>query len=213
MTLTLSERLDALVRLGDYLRAGHPDLDQIIQTAEQHNRWFTKANIHLALGNMAQHFLTADALAAWVARYPALQAPRTPLQVGLVLAGNIPAVGFHDLLCTFVAGHTALVKYSDKDRFLLPFLLQQLVGIEARTAPYFKPVVRLQDFDAVIATGSNNSARYFKQYFGKYPNIIRQNRNAVAVLNGRETADDFRALGVDLITSLIINNAIFFAKR
>lgn len=200
MSLTLSERLHALIQLGDYLRAGHSDLDQIICTAEQYNRWFTETNIRLALDNMVQHFLTADALEKWVAHYPILQMTYAQQQVGLVLAGNIPAVGFHDILCTFVAGHTALIKYSDKDRFLLPFLLQQLARIEERAAAYFKTVMRLQDFDAVIATGSDNSARYFKQYFGKYPNIIRQNRNAVAVLTGAETADDFRALGMDIFT-------------
>lgn len=200
MSLTLSERLQALVQLGDYLRAGHPDLDQIIQTAEQYNRWFTADNIRLALANIAERFLQADALEAWVARYPALQTTYPQQRVGLVLAGNIPAVGFHDVLCTFVAGHQALIKYSDKDRFLVPFLLQQLVALEERAAPYFESVMRLQDFDAVIATGSDNSARYFKQYFGKYPNIIRQNRNAVAVLTGEETVEDFRALGVDIFT-------------
>lgn len=200
MSLTLSERLRALVQLGDYIRAGHSDLDQIIRTAEQYNRWFTEANIRLALDNITQHFLTVEALEGWGACYPVLQTTYSQQRVGLVLAGNIPAVGFHDILCTFVAGHTALIKYSDKDRFLLPFLLQQLAGIEGRTAAYFKTVMRLQDFDAVIATGSDNSARYFKQYFEKYPNIIRQNRNAVAVLTGAETADDFRALGGDIFT-------------
>ena len=119
--------------------------------------------------------------------------------VGLVLAGNIPLVGFHDMLCVFVAGHKAVIKLSDKDPFLLPMLLEFLKEIDHRTAAYFDTTTeRLSGFDAVIATGSNNSARYFEAYFGKYPHIIRKNRNAVAILRGSETAEDLRLLGNDI---------------
>ncbi len=119
--------------------------------------------------------------------------------VGLVLAGNIPLVGFHDILCVFVAGHKAGIKLSDKDPFLLPMLLDFLAEIDDRTAAYFSTTTaRLSGFDAVIATGSNNSARYFEAYFGKYPNIIRKNRNAVAILRGAETAEELRFLGNDI---------------
>lgn len=198
--MTLPERLQALARLGDYLRAGHSDLDQVLLTAEQYNRWLTQENSRRALDNILAHFLNEEALQAWMARYPALQEERPRRSIGLVLAGNIPAVGFHDLLCTFVAGHKALVKYSEKDRFLIPFLLERLAEIDPRTQDYFERVDRLKDFDAVIATGSNNSARYFKQYFEAYPHIIRQNRNAVAVLTGQETAEQLHALGQDIFT-------------
>ncbi len=137
---------------------------------------------------------------------PEIQAA-TPLQtsnvklqtVGLVLAGNIPLVGFHDILCVFAAGHRARIKLSDKDPFLLPLLLEMLKEIDLRTAEYFDTTTeRLTNFDAVIATGSNNSARYFEAYFGKYPHIIRKNRNAVAILKGRETVEELRNLGDDI---------------
>ena len=121
-------------------------------------------------------------------------------RVGLVLAGNIPLVGFHDILCVFVAGHQSVIKLSDKDPFLLPMLLDFLKEIDAQTAAYFSTTTeRLGGFDAVIATGSNNSARYFEAYFGKYPNIIRKNRNAVGILRGTETAEELRLLGNDIL--------------
>jgi Acyl-CoA reductase (LuxC) len=119
--------------------------------------------------------------------------------VGLVLAGNIPLVGFHDILCVFAAGHLSRIKLSDKDPFLLPMLLDKLKEIDPRTAEYFDTTTaRLANFDAVIATGSNNSARYFEAYFGKYPNIIRKNRNAVGILRGSETVEELRHLGDDI---------------
>ena len=127
-----------------------------------------------------------------------IQNPKSQ-RVGLVLAGNIPLVGFHDILCVFVAGHQSVVKLSDKDPFLLPMLLDFLKEIDAQTAAYFSTTTeRLGGFDAVIATGSNNSARYFEAYFGKYPHIIRKNRNAVGVLRGTETAEELRLLGNDI---------------
>lgn len=198
MSMTLAERIDALVRLGDFIIYNPAELDAVVRTTEQYNRWLTEANSRRALNNFAIHFLRREALEAWVAGYPALQEEHPSRRVGLVLAGNIPAVGFHDVLCTFVAGHQALIKYSDKDRFLIPFLLERLADQDARTKVYFERVERLRDFDAVIATGSNNSALYFKQYFEHYPHIIRQNRNAVAVLTGEETPEQLCALSEDI---------------
>ena len=110
-------------------------------------------------------------------------------------------VGLHDILCVFVSGNIAKIKISDKDPYLLPYLLDILADIDPRTADFFKITEGfLKDFDAVIATGSNNSARYFEAYFGKYPNIIRKNRNAVAILRGSETAEDLALLGEDVFT-------------
>ena len=118
--------------------------------------------------------------------------------MGLIAAGNIPAVGFHDLLSVFAAGHISMIKYSEKDKYLLPFLIKKLIEIDERAGAYFVEVERLADFDAVIATGSNNSSRYFKQYFGKYPHIIRSNKNSVAFLNGCETPEELKDLGSDI---------------
>lgn len=200
MTMNLAERLAALVALGKYIQQDSPERERAIRQSYQHNGWFTPANSLLALENIAQAFLQKEALENWVGHYPVLQEEKTGKTVGLVLAGNIPAVGFHDVLCCFVAGHKALIKYSDKDKFLIPYLLEGLKKQDERTAAYFEVVPVLKNFDGVIATGSNNSALYFKQYFEKYPHIIRQNRNAVAVLTGEEQEEDFLDLGKDIFT-------------
>lgn len=200
MTMNLAERLAALVALGDYIQQDSPERQRVLRQSYHHNGWFTPENSLLALEQIAQAFLRRDALEQWVAQYPALQEKQAPKQVGLVLAGNIPAVGFHDLLCCFVAGHKALVKLSDKDKFLIEFLIEALIAQDERVKAYFEPTPILKHFDGVIATGSNNSALYFKQYFEKYPSIIRQNRNAVGVLIGQETEAELLELGNDIFT-------------
>ena len=165
---------------------------------ERNNRWLTKANCLKALQNIADAFLSEDKLATWLKGYPSLSLSGHRQKVGLVMAGNIPAVGFHDVLCTFIVGHKAYIKLSDKDSYLIPFMLDFLIKKDPKCANYFETITRLKDFDAVIATGSNNAALYFEQYFGKYPNIIRKNRNSVAVLSGEETEEDFLKLGMDI---------------
>jgi hypothetical protein len=114
------------------------------------------------------------------------------------MAGNIPLVGFHDWLAVIMTGHTAVIKLSEKDNALFPFLLERLKTIDERTTDWTIQVERLQDFDAVIATGSNNTARYFETYFAKYPHIIRKNRNSVAILTGAESDEDLKRLGIDI---------------
>lgn len=199
--MTLAERLDALVALGDYIQQDTPARERALRQSNHNNGWFTPANSLMALERMASAFLQRAALEAWVKQYPALLEEQRPSKrVGLVLAGNIPAVGFHDVLCCFVAGHQALMKLSDKDKFLIPYLIEGLVAQDERAAAYFEPALMLKNFDGVIATGSNNSALYFKQYFEKYPHIIRRNRNAVGVLTGQETEAEFLELGKDIFT-------------
>ncbi len=195
--MNLYERLKALVKLGEGLRREDEYREAVIHRTAHTNPWFTKENQRLALAAIAEKMLAEDKLAELLSAYQMLE-PETPKVVGLVLAGNIPLVGFHDVLSVFVAGHRCMIKLSDKDPYLLPFLLKRLAEIDQRTAAYFQIVDQLKDFDAVIATGSNNSARYFEAYFGQYPNIIRRNRNAIAILNGRETHDDLMALGKDV---------------
>ena len=116
------------------------------------------------------------------------------------MAGNIPAVGFYDILCCFVSDHISIIKYSEKDDVIIPFLIDTLVEYDPRVSKYFEKVDRLESIDAVIATGSNNSARYFDYYFGKYPHIIRKNRNAVAVIEGSENRSQLLKLGEDIFT-------------
>jgi hypothetical protein len=196
--MNLNDRIELLSRLGDYLQSGDEHLEALIQRTAYHNPWFTTEHQHKALTSIATQMLQRNKLQNWLQRYAIPDAPNPARRVALVLAGNIPLVGFHDLLCVFVSGHRAIVKLSDKDPYVLPHLLQWM----ERQMPEFKGCVelseQLRDMDAVIATGSNNSARYFEAYFGRYPNIIRRNRNGVAVLRGDETPGQLLALGQDV---------------
>lgn len=199
--MTLEERIAALATLGQQLRE---DADELllahIKRTEFHNGWMTEDNYRRSIRSIAEGWLTPEALSDWADRYELIDHPPAVKTVGLVLAGNIPLVGWHDVISVFVAGHRAQLKLSEKDAFVLPYLLKKLAAIDERTAPYFEVVNRLKDFEAIIATGSNNSARYFEAYFGKYPHIIRRNRNAVAVLSGQETEAELLALGDDIFT-------------
>ena len=196
--MKLQERLALLVKLGAYLQEDTSARQLAIAQTERNNRWLTDENSLTALLSFATEFLNTEHLEAWVKNYPTLEADRSPKKIGLVLAGNIPGVGFHDVLTTFVAGHQAMIKYSEKDQYLIPYMIDFMLQEEPRSAAYFTTVLRLKDFEAVIATGSNNSAMYFEQYFSKYPNIIRKNRNSIAILDGTETEEDLLALGADV---------------
>lgn len=195
----LEERIVVLKALGEYLRKRDERLQAVMAKSLYHNAWFTLENQEKAIRAIESAFLDEHKLLQWLSRYEIVDG-NSPKTVGLVLAGNLPLVGFHDVLCVFAAGHKALIKYSDKDQYLLPHLLDVLGELDDRTKSYFEKAERLHGFDAVIATGSNNSARYFEAYFGKYPHIIRKNRNAVAVLTGRESREDLLALGLDVFT-------------
>jgi len=171
-------------------------LSHAVQIAENENRWFTEDNCWQALDAIASQFLSGKVLTEWADRYPISDASMK--KVGLVLAGNIPLVGFHDVLAVFISGHHALVKLSSKDRALLTAIYNKLLEIDPAVTSHISLVDRLKDIDAVIATGSNNTSNYFEQYFGKYPNIIRKNRHAVAVLTGKESEQDIKKLGNDI---------------
>jgi hypothetical protein len=140
--------------------------------------------------------LKSDDLAQWLGAYTLGEANNK--KIGLVLAGNIPLVGFHDVLCVLASGNTALIKASSQDARLIKYVLNLLVEIDGSYADRFSFVERLVDFDAIIATGSNNTSRYFEYYFGKVPNIIRKNRNSIALLTGNETTEELHALGHDI---------------
>ena len=200
--MTLTERLDTLQQLHLHLSGPEDEFLTALQKRTQfNNAWFTLPNQQAATAAIRDEFLAPDKLNTWVDGYPSLSKGDLGgdrKTVGLVLAGNIPLVGFHDILCVYVSGHRSQIKLSSKDEYVLPYLLQLLGKFDERANEYFQIVGKLSGFDAVIATGSNNSARYFEAYFGKYPHVIRKNRNAVAVLNGDETADELRALGQDI---------------
>lgn len=177
-------------------RMGEQPLEEdqkIMQQAQAQNSWFTEENIRKASRNWGQS-LRAEAIDQWIQE---LSIPSSSKTIALILAGNIPWVGLHDLLSVLVSGHRALVKCASDDMHLLPYLVEQLPENYRNQVEFTKD--RIQNFDAVIATGSNNSARYFEAYFQKYPHIIRKNRNAVAILNGNETLVELEALGRDLL--------------
>jgi hypothetical protein len=171
-------------------------LGNLVENVKSHNGWFTPENVRFALSQWAK-LLKADQLNAWIQAY---QFPETtPKTIGIIMAGNIPLVGFHDLLCVVLSGNKALVKLSSKDTVLMKEVIQTLLKIEPGLAEYIKiEEAILKDFDAIIATGSDNSSRYFDYYFGKYPHIIRKNRTSVAIIRGNETQEDFKQLGWDI---------------
>jgi len=195
--MKLKERIALLCQLGEHFLKKDDYLEAVMHRTYANNHWFTVENQKEAVRAIAESFLQKEKLEAWLENY-AVAANAHPSTVGLVLAGNIPLVGFHDLLCVFVAGHKSQIKLSEKDKYLLPYLLKLLTQFNPAAANYFETVGKLQNFDAVIATGSNNSARYFESYFGKYPHVIRKNRTAVAVLEGTEDAAELFALGKDI---------------
>ena len=193
--LPLSRRLDLLANLGAYLERNDVNWMDAQDRAVNANPWFTPDHISLAVENIADQYLKKEKLDQWIANYTL---PQTVKKVGIVMAGNIPLVGFHDFLCGFVSGHQLLIKQSSKDEILLKYLLLKLGEWEPEVTEQVQIADRLNDCDAYIATGSNNTARYFEQYFGKYPHIIRRNRTSVAVLDGTETDEELALLADDV---------------
>lgn len=192
-----TKTIEALVRLGDYIASMPTELEEKVEEAFLRNRWFTPENTKFALVSLSEKMLQKDELEEWLRHYqfPEIQQGKN---VGLIMAGNLPLVGFHDFLSVLVSGHRALIKASSKDPVLLPFLLNKLESLDAGIKNRYSFVERLSDFDAVIATGSNNSSRYFEYYFGRYPHIIRKNRNSVAVITGDEREEELLSLGDDI---------------
>jgi hypothetical protein len=196
--MTLKDRIELLVALGEYLKSDSEALNAVITQAYIQNRWFTTENSKKAISNIANEFLDKEKLENWAKSYKIEADNSIEKSVGIVMAGNIPLVGFHDFLCVFVAGHKAVIKPSDKDKVLLLHLFDFLSNQNEAFKNYIELTQRLTTFDAVIATGSNNTARYFEAYFGKYPNIIRKNRTSIAVISGDETLEELILLGIDV---------------
>jgi hypothetical protein len=195
--LSLDSRIELAVKLGQYMLSGDEAWQAVQQRAILANPWFTASDISTAINSIATQYLDRDKLQQWTARYPL---PKHQVTVGIVMAGNIPLVGFHDLLCGFLSGHRLMLKLSSKDRVLMIHLLEKLIEWEPEIKEQITVAEVLKGCDAYIATGSNNTARYFEQYFGKYPHIIRKNRTSVAVLDGSETEDDLRRLASDIFS-------------
>lgn len=200
--MDLQERKETFVELGKQLAkvaAGESSeaWKEAIQRAKARNGWFIEENVHTAILAIAE-MLKEEALDVWLSSYEI--ASEQPLKtVGVVMAGNIPLVGFHDLLCVVMSGNMALVKCASLDAELPKMLVESIAEVNPEIAERIEITEgKFENIDAVIATGSDNSARYFEYYFGKYPNIIRKNRSSVAVLDGSESNEDLMALGRDI---------------
>ncbi|MEH6405707.1 MAG: acyl-CoA reductase [Leeuwenhoekiella sp.] len=212
--MELNQRITAFTKLGSFLaqfinKNASKDSELPINTiwnnslAEQlklvqsHNAWFTENHLYMALKSWSNS-LTTESLSNWVDQY-SIPINVSPKNVAIIMAGNLPLVGFHDFLSVLITGHKAVIKLSADDKLLLPFLAKILINIQPDFEDYISfTTERLPTFDAVIATGSNNTARYFEYYFKTKPHIIRKNRNAVAVLDGEETLEDLEALSYDI---------------
>lgn len=195
--MELKQKIIDLVQLGETIqKEKEKKLAPIINLAHQKNKWFTKDNIYLALEGIGK-FLEKKNLDTWLGKYN-LQENKSPQKVGIVMAGNIPLVGFHDFLTVFLSGNNVVIKMSSDDDILLKALIEIIFEINPKFKSKVSLVERLKDIDAVIATGSNNTARYFEYYFGKHPHIIRKNRNSCAVFNGKESIEDLKKLAPDI---------------
>lgn len=209
--MNLEKRINAFAKLGLFLKQFkseeqnalllelnnqfYTDLDSLISRQKSKNGWFERENVLLAINEIANS-LTENNLSDWVSNYNFKE--ETTKIIGVIMAGNIPLVGFHDFLTVLISGNKIHAKLSSDDNTLLPKIAEVLIAIEPEFYFQIKFIEKLENFDAVIATGSNNTARYFKQYFSKHPHIIRKNRNSVAIIHKEDTKEDLKNLGADI---------------
>ena len=194
----LQQRIDLLARTGNYILSDVEQWQATVERAFLQNGWFIPQFIHKASTSIATEMLQPEKLTAWAHQYQVPDEQANPKNVGIVMAGNIPMVGFHDFLCTFVSGHRQTIKLSSKDDVLIKHLVHKMIEWEPAVANFVGFSDMLKNCDAYIATGSNNTARYFDYYFGRFPNIVRRNRTSVAILTGNETIEDLEKLADDV---------------
>jgi hypothetical protein len=196
--MNLEKRIEAFAALGTYLsKEIDEDMEAAINLAQVKNPWFTSESSKRAFSAWAK-VLTKERLEKWTSKYKL--APIASKRVGIIMAGNIPLVGFHDLISVVLSGHQCIVKMSTQDEVLMMRIIEILFEQTPELRDEIKIVSQLKEVDAVIATGSDNSSRYFEYYFGKYPNIIRKNRTSVAIITGTETEQELRDLGKDVFS-------------
>ncbi|HEX4876204.1 MAG TPA: acyl-CoA reductase [Chitinophagaceae bacterium] len=196
--MNLQNRIAWMHRLGNYMLADSEEWLAAREKAARENGWFIPEFLDLAVKNIAGSFLDKQELEKWTRQYELAAENSAPVKVGIVMAGNIPLVGFHDFLCVFISGHRAVIKPSSRDQVLIRHLTDKLLEWEPALAPFITFSEMLKNCDAYIATGSNNTSRYFEYYFGKYPNIIRRNRTSVAILDGSEKTEELEKLADDV---------------
>jgi hypothetical protein len=202
--MNIEKQVLGLIKLSDYIKSylaknsedfneNDSEFQSVIKKSEIENPWFTIENQRFALKQWSD-LLTEEKLNSWLSNY---SQSKTPKKVGLILAGNIPLVGWHDVISVVLSNHIPLIKLSSKDKQMIPFLLKKWKEFSENEVEY-EFVERLTDFDAVIATGSNNTARYLEYYFKNHLSIIRKNRTSVAVIKGDETEEELKLLAEDI---------------
>lgn len=195
--MEFNRRLKSFLELKKTLEQLPPNrIGPVLSDASVKNPWFTVENIKYALEGLI-YMLHEERLTAWCSRY-SFPATISPKRVAIIMAGNIPLVGFHDFMCVLLSGHTALIKPSSQDETLIQFIVKILVETDPQWQDRILFTDTLKDFDAVIATGSDNSSRYFDYYFKKYPKIVRKNRTSIAIVDGKETEQELEKLGEDI---------------
>lgn len=200
--MTFQQRVQAFIQLGIFLQDATKQAHKVIVEAYLYNNWFTEESQRLALQAWSDA-LSEQNINQWIAKYN-FEKPVNEKKVAIIMAGNIPLVGLHDLICVLLCGQIAIIKLSSDDKILPKFIVAALLQIEPAFANFIQILKEdeklANNYDAVIATGSNNSNRYFEYYFSKFPNILRKNRNSVAVLTGQETNDEMKLLAKDIFT-------------
>lgn len=211
---SVEERIVAFAKLGEHMQRmsyvaesyndytsneeTHSVFKDVLSQCKTRNPWFTSDNIAYSLRSWAE-VLTSENLNIWIQPYDFEKKRNQDLKIAVIMAGNIPMVGMHDFLCTLISGNRLLAKLSKDDKVLLPYLAKVLCEFEPGFTNFIEfTEEKIENFDAVIATGSNNTARYFEYYFSKYPHIIRKNRNGVAVLTGNESESELNGIASDI---------------
>jgi hypothetical protein len=196
--MTLTERIDGFVQLGKKIDTlASEERNHLTDRVRNENPWFIQENTVMALQGISK-FLSKDPLEKWISNYPVKNS--STRKIGVAMAGNIPLVGFHDLLCVLLAGHQLVAKLSTQDSVLMNFIKDSLIEIDPRFADKIFYEERLNGLNGIIATGSDNTSRYFEYYFRNVPHIIRKNRTSCAVILGEESSEAFHTLGNDIFS-------------
>ncbi|RYU93068.1 acyl-CoA reductase [Emticicia agri] len=197
--MQLKDLILTFSQLGDFIldEKNTELLKQWSSASRNENAWFTEDNVKLALSNTAKYYLSKESLENFIAANH-IETNISPKKVGIVMAGNIPVVGFHDLLCVVLSGNIALAKLSSSDSVLMRLLILKLYEINQELKELIQVADKLNIAEAMIATGSDNTAKHFEYYFAKVPHIIRKNRTSVAILTGEESRTELANLGNDI---------------
>jgi hypothetical protein len=196
--MNLEQRVDLLKKLGKYILSEDESWADVKQKATHENPWFIPEFVNYQLHHISHEYLSPQKLKAWITRYNVPSTNDSPKNVGIVMAGNIPLAGFHDFLSSFISGHRQTIKPSSKDFQLINGIIQKLQQWNHEVNKFILLAERLKSCDAYIATGSNNSSRYFDYYFSRYPHMIRRNRTSAAILTGNETFAQLEAFADDV---------------